>query len=360
MSWPCGRPAGDGTPWMAWFTGGALTVAMAAASVGGPVRAAEQEFAVVTAPRGAPATGNLEFCPADTGFFEVSVGTDGRFFLAFDALEPGRSCRVTFQPAGDEDRHTLSAWTYAPSSWAPEIDPLLGSPRDIVVPTFVVAANGALIFRVDRKPDPEWQRAHRDLAGVTSGLDAPAHWRVAVGTPLVLGGKFASDPRALFGVESVSPGVMIAAAWRPWAGTALVPADRWRRYVEISLAYAGNRYRAGLALDPRGRGDVTFHRFILAGGVGTARGGMGPDVGAGVQFAAGGIYDGSDLLQTQRRTYDQYGFGIYLRAAYTWDLGGLALGPQVRLDYLDYPAAHDEGDFWYGGMPTLLFGLTGH
>jgi hypothetical protein len=319
-----------------------------------------QFFTLLDPTRPAPLGGVIAFCPRDTTCLEILLEPGAtEFALAVDALVPEEMYRVIYRPTGATREHPLDGWVYAPQNWAADIDPYLGIPREIVVPTFVVTTGGGLGFRVDRTPSPVWQRANRNLMAVTSGVKAPPRWLFAIGTPLVLGGNFSSDPDALFGVESVKAGFALSASWRPRDDSdgQTLP-TQWHRYFELTVAYALNRYDTQLALAPDEQGNVTFHRVLLAGGIGTMRGAAGADLGAGGVIGIGGIYDGSDVLEYDGRRYTLFGLGIYLRAAYTFALGNIGLGPFGRFEYVYYPADHSDDDFWYGGMPTLTLGIT--
>jgi len=322
----------------------------------------DQVFAFVDAAGSARGGGIVSFCPPDTACVEFEVeARDGRLLLPIDALEIGVAYRVVYRLERAGREHALARWTYQPTAWAPDIDPYLGIPSELVRPTFVVPPTGNLSFKINRAPNPAWESAHTEFVAGAGNVRTPSRWRVTVGTPLVLGGNFSTDPEALFGVEKVYPGLGLAVSWRPRVSVAdHVTAEQWFRYLELSLGWAANRYTTRLALDPEATGDVTFHRALLSLGLGTMRGGVGLDLGGGLVLAYGAVLDGNTVLETADRRYTMFGVGGYLRAAWTFALGGVALGPAARFDYVYYPADTAEDDFWYGGMPTLSLGLAVH
>jgi len=328
----------------------------------------ETLFELVPAGSTALPFGRIGFCPAAGPCLKINIDhIDGRFVVADDSLQVGTSYRVTYLTLDGESEYALDGWVYEPERWQTTRDPEIGIAPELAYPTFTATDAGDLVFEVVRTPNPFWDQAYQDFVAAQNGGHAPPRWLVIAGATWPLGEQFTAAPEALFGVEEVQTGWSLGLAWRSVpefmplrSGTGGTLNRPRHRYVEIGLAYAGNRYVIGQALDPEATGDVTFHRLMLSVGLGTARGGTGFDLSGGVVLAGGGIFDGSSILEYDGRSYERLGFGGYLRLTWIFPVGPRALGPLARFDYTYFSADHGENDHWYGGMPALTAGLIIH
>jgi hypothetical protein len=331
---------------------------------------------------GAPITaGSVVFCPLAADCLEFPIAADGTFELDRTRLEQGTAYTIIVYNVQRAVLFATFEWIYdaAPferaSSGKTIVPELRGTKKQEAVLEFVPAGEEAPAppkVSAPQKPDPAEVPEKKKPAPVPpKKMPAPvraAEWdrrvatpRLAFGVyvPFMLGSHFGVDRDALGGVTDVAPGLGVVVAYRFGYPPAGEPGRRVVHFRELSLTYALNRYTVGDIVDPTRSSDLTFHRVSLALGFGrlTAR----TLLSGALAVGYGGVYDGSERLEFNDRSYGMVGVGFQGRCGYEL-FGGAAhgLGLLGQVDLMYYPADHGDDDHWYGFAPSLSAGVMVH
>lgn len=307
--------------------------------------------------------GEIEFCTPDGEcvFADIQPGFPGHFFLPREALRPGVPYSVFVYDPQVTVLYEMRGWTFNPDDYDPGYNAYWELNQFLVFPHFDAHADRRLTFALDTTLNPEWQ--------VVSGLgfsdddfDNLPDWPeflASVQAPFLLGGRFTSDEDAAGGVAKVKTGFGLAGTWRSKYPRVVPERDAMVRYREFRLAYEQNRYTTRGVYYPGRDSDVTFHRLILSYGIGLMDQRMLNHWTVALAVGLGGLYDGSEVLTYLEHRYLMAGFGLQVR--YTHEVFAterVNIGLTGQFEWIRYPAAERDDDFWFGSAPSAQIGFT--
>ena len=285
------------------------------------------------------ATGTLTLCPQDTSCQVYAIGDQARVRVHRDHLFEDALTILVHDTTGHPPL-AASEWSISP----PDRRLLSRIPHRVAGRLQITPSGGlTLTFAPDTRVWPVAQ-------------EPPSRWVLAAGATWLLGGRFGSDGQAIGGgVEAtVGPVLML--------GRRLGIPGRWPEgrasldFVEITLAYAMNRYTVGPLDDGVGR-DLAFHRVQLAVGLGRAWRHTRLVLQGVVGY--GGVYDGTTVLERAGRRYAMPAFGGTIRGSrHLATVARLRLGLFGQFSIVHHGADPTVQDHWYGFAPSIRVGLV--
>ena len=306
--------------------------------------------------------GEVEFCTPEGQCLYADIEDDfpGHFVMLSENLEPGTAYSVRIYDSRVAVHYEMHNWVYSPRDYDPSFDRIIEVDKFLVYPRFHGTADGGLVFHLDTTLNPEWAK-RKNISQFTGPDSLPDFPKLIAGfnVPVMLGGKFRTDPGALGGVTHVRPGLGVSGSIRFGYPRHLPARDHWVFFHELTVAYQQNRYETREIMTPGRLSDVTFHRLKLSYSMGQMSQSYGSHWSVGVSAAFGGVYDGSQVLRYLGRDYKRSGFGC--RATWlqkTFTAGRIDVGVSLQLELMYYFADTIADDYWHGVAPSASFGLV--
>lgn len=306
--------------------------------------------------------GEVELCTPDGNcqYADIKPDFPGHFFFPSARLQPGVAYTVRIYDLNVAVLYEMRNWVYAPRDYDPSFDRLVDEDKFLVYPRFQGQPDGGLTFQLDTTLNPEWLKK-KNLPRFTGPDSLPDFPRLVAGfqIPVMLGGKFRTDLNALGGVDDVRPGMGLFGAYRFGYPRHLPPRDGWVFFQELLFSYQQNRYETWEVITPGRRSDVTFHRVKISYGLGRMNASFSSHWSVGLTAAAGGIYDGSQILKYLGRTYRRTGVGLRATGLQKFfQVGRVDVGLSAQLELMYYFADNGPDDFWFGTAPSASLGLV--